>query len=169
MAGQIVRRCIMSFYRLPSTPYGDREFEAWMRAFLRKYKAEFIVEIKGAKRTPLASGGVSYSIPAARGGASVSGWHDATPLELPVAPYPAYDAQSVIHIQSSHNIVVTGVKDAENPTGPLIKSRPGMWVSFKAVPAQSGDVWNLPQFPLPNPNNWDDPLNFWRWLGEQYC
>lgn len=84
-----------------------------------------------------------------------------------------YAANNVIHIQPTHDLVITGIRDAANPTGPLVMSKRGYYVSTRPVSAKTtvggNDVWNLPQFPLPNPDNIDDPLNFWIYLGETYC
>jgi len=103
-----------------------------------------------------------------------SGWFFGSNIELAAAqPYPAYQAQQVINIQPSADIVVNGIVDLANPTGPAITSCPGFWVATQPVPAQttvSGvPCWNLPQFPYPNPNNLDDPLNFWIYLGTTSC
>ncbi len=91
-------------------------------------------------------------------------------IELPSAPYPAYQAQQVINIQPTLDIVTTGIADLANPTGGLVTSCPGLWVATQAVPAQTTvggtDCWNLPQFPIPVPTNCDDPKNFWLYLGQ---
>jgi hypothetical protein len=101
------------------------------------------------------------------------GWFFGATIELPAAPYPKIGGQRVIHLQSSHALVTTGIRDAAHPTGALVTSRPGLWIALQQVPAQvtvSGNpVWNLPQWPLPTPANYDDATNFWLWLGEQYC
>jgi hypothetical protein len=84
-----------------------------------------------------------------------------------------YPAQSVIHIQPTDALVTTGIRDAANPSGPLVKSCAGYWVSTQAVAAKKtvggNDVWNLPQYPYPNAANMDDPANFWIYLGEMDC
>lgn len=100
-----------------------------------------------------------------------SGWFFGSAIELPVAPFPSFSKQQVIHIQAAHAIVTAGVVDLANPTGPPVMSRPGLWVATQSVPGQvtGTSPWNLPQFPLPNPANMDDALNFWIYLGEQYC
>lgn len=76
-----------------------------------------------------------------------------------------YPAQTVINIQATDSLVTVGIRDAANPSGPLIKSFPGLWVSRQQVPAKTiisgNEVWNLPQLPLPSPLNYDDPANFW--------
>ena len=105
--------------------------------------------------------------PSKGGGApGISGWFWNTPIELPAAPYPAVGKGAVIHLQSSHALVTTGIRDAANPTGPLVKSFAGSYIAMRDVPAQatvSGNpVWNLPQSPMPTPGNWDDASNFWR-------
>ena len=100
--------------------------------------------------------------------AAISGWHKQSTYE--VDPTIAYGDQVVIHIQPTHALVVTGIRDAANPTGGLVTSCAGFWVSTQPVPAKTtvsgNDVWNLPQFPLPVPTNIDDPANFWIYLGE---
>jgi hypothetical protein len=106
-------------------------------------------------------------------GSNQKGWYFGNKIELPTAPYPSFNAQQVIHIQPTHDIVVTGIHDAANPTGAIVKSCAGLWVATQNVPPQttaSGHpVWNLPQYPYPNPLNLDDPLNFWYYLGEMTC
>ncbi len=101
------------------------------------------------------------------------GWFFGDKIELPAAPYGSFPAQQVIHIQKTHAIVTAGIRDAANPTGPVVMARAGLWVAAQSVPGQvtvSGNpVWNLPQWPMPNPANYDDLLNFWIFLGEQYC
>lgn len=102
-----------------------------------------------------------------------TGWAWASPIELPVAPYPAYPEGNIINIQATHAIVTTGIRDAADPTGPLIKSKAGLWVAMQDVPAQStvsgNAVYNLPQFPLPTPDDYDDDTNFWYFLGKTFC
>ena len=103
-------------------------------------------------------------------GGAITGWFFGTKIELPAAPYPAFAAQQLVHIQATHAIVTSGIRDAANPSGSLVKSCVGLWVALQAVPAQktvSGNpVWNLPQFPYPTPTNLDDITNFWYYLGE---
>lgn len=104
----------------------------------------------------------------ARGGASGDVWHFEGKIE--VDPNNTYPAQSVIHIQDTHDLVTTGIRDAANPSGGLVTSCPGYWVSTQSVPPKTtvdgNEVWNLPQYPEPNQSNKDDPLNFWLYLGE---
>ncbi len=101
------------------------------------------------------------------GSGSSTGWFWNSPIELPAAPYPAIGKGAVIHLQPDHALVTTGIIDAANPTGPLVKSLPGSYIAMRYVQAQitmSGNpVWNLPQFPMPTPTNWDDAANFWRY------
>ena len=107
-------------------------------------------------------------ISAGGGGSGVTGWFWSSPIELPAAPYPAFLKGAVIHIQSAHAIVTSGIRDAADPTGPLVGSRPGKWIALQRVPAQatvSGNaVWNLPQWPLPVPSSWDNAANFWDFI-----
>jgi len=101
-------------------------------------------------------------------GQATTGWHFEDTIE--VDPQNDYPAQSIIHIQATHDLVTTGIRDAANPGGGLITSLSGFWVSTQDVPAQStsggNDVWNLPQYPLPNPDDLDDATNFWIYLGD---
>ena len=98
----------------------------------------------------------------------VTGWHFESKIE--VDQTKSYPEQTVIHVQASSALVTTGITDLANPTGGLVTSCPGLWVSTQAVPAAamvSGTLcWNLPQFPMPVPTNYDDPTNFWIYLGE---
>lgn len=106
---------------------------------------------------------------------AVLGWHkpNSGKYELPAAPYPEYEEGAVIHIQATHDIVTSGIRDAANPTGPLVTSCAGYWVAIQDVPGAAtvagNAVWNLPQFPYPTPTNMDDPSNFWIYLGEMDC
>lgn len=104
-------------------------------------------------------------------GGITSAWHFENQIE--VDPTISYPPQSVIHIQDSNSLVTTGIRDAANPTGGLVKSCSGFWVSTQDVPAKTtvsgNDVWNLPQYPLPNSTNLDDPTNYWIYLGEMAC
>ena len=81
-----------------------------------------------------------------------------------------YSEGSVIHIQSTNGLVITGIHDRANPSGSMKQSCPGLWVAMQDVPAQvtiSGVLqWNLPQWPLPVPTNYDDPANYWLYLGD---
>ena len=103
----------------------------------------------------------------------ITGWFFGTKIELPTAPYGSFGAQQVIHIQATHAIVTTGIRDLANPTGPLVTSCAGIWVATQYVPSQttvSGNpVWNLPQYPMPVPSNFDDPTNFWIYMGDMTC
>lgn len=107
----------------------------------------------------------------ARNGNGISGWHFEKTIE--VDPTKTYPAQTVIHVQPTHAIVTTGIRDAANPTGDVIHSKPGFYISTQAVSPKktvSGhDVWNLPQFPLPTPDNLDDKTNFWIFFGDINC
>ena len=98
---------------------------------------------------------------------TVTGWHFEDKIE--VDPTLNYPAQSVIHIQATHTLVVNGIRDAANPVDP-IKSSSGWWVSTQDVTAKhtvsGNEVWNLPQYPLPVPTDLDDPSNFWIFLGD---
>ena len=101
-------------------------------------------------------------------GGTFEGWHFEDKIE--VDNTLVYPAQTVIHIQDTHALVTTGIRDAANPTGGLVTSCAGFWVSTQSVPAKTqvsgNDVWNLPQFPYPEPADLDDPTNFWLYLGE---
>ena len=105
------------------------------------------------------------------GGGGGSGWHFGSQIEIAAAS--GFSAQTVVHLQPSNSLVTTGIRDMANPGGPLVQSKSGYWVSTKSVPAPSSysgnSVWNLPQFPLPNPDNIDDPANYWVYLGDIYC
>jgi len=102
---------------------------------------------------------------------AISGWHFESKIEADNTKN--YPAQTVIHIQPTDALVTTGIRDAANPSGPLVKSCAGYWVSTQAVAAKKtvggNDVWNLPQYPYPNAANMDDPANFWIYLGEMDC
>lgn len=102
------------------------------------------------------------------GGIPFAGFHFSDKIE--VDPTKDYDAQTVIHIQPTNDLVVTGIRDAADPDGPVIKSCAGLWVALQDVPAKTtvdgNDVWGLPQYPLPVPTNLDDPLNMWYYMGE---
>ena len=104
------------------------------------------------------------------GGGNMTGWHKPSSSLYEVDSTFSYDEGSVIHIQPTHALVTTGIRDAANPSGGLVKSKSGMWVAIRDVPPQttvSGNpVWNLPQWPMPNLLNYDDPLNFWLFLGD---
>lgn len=103
--------------------------------------------------------------------AGFTGWHFESTIE--VDDTRRYPAQTVIHIQPTNALVTTGIRDAANPTGPLVTACAGYWVATQAVPAKKSvsgnDVWNLPQYPYPVPTNMDDPANFWIYLGEMDC
>ena len=104
---------------------------------------------------------------------AITGWFFGSKIELPTAPYPAFGAQQVIHIQATHAIVTSGIRDAANPSGPLVTSCAGLWVATQYVPAQTtsggNPVWNLPQYPMPTPTNYDATNNFWIYLGDMNC
>lgn len=112
-------------------------------------------------RRRILGGGVAQSL----------SWHFEDKIE--VDPTKSYPAQTVIHIQPTHDLVTTGIRDAAAPSGGLVKSCTGYWVSTQAVPAKTtvsgNDVWNLPQYPYPKPTNLDDASNFWIYLGEMTC
>ena len=104
----------------------------------------------------------------ATGGSGTGGIHFDTKIE--VDNTVNYTRGTWIHIQSTNSLVTTGIRDVANPTGPLVKSRQGDWVSTQAVPAKttngSGqDIWNLPQWPMPDPSNHDNPVNYWKFIG----
>jgi hypothetical protein len=113
-------------------------------------------------------------VSASGGGGSGSGWFWSDPVELPAAPYPAYSKGAVIHIQSGHGIVTTGIRDAANPAGPLRKS-PGsvMAIAIRDVPAETvaggNPVWNLPKFPMGDSGDWDAAANFWAIIPDPGC
>ena len=94
------------------------------------------------------------------------GWRWANPIE--VDPTKSYAKEEVINVQATHALVTAGMHDLAD--GVLRYSCPGRWVAIRPVPAQvtvSGVIkWNLPQYPLPVPTNYDDPTNFWDYLGE---
>ena len=96
------------------------------------------------------------------------GWHFEDGIE--VDNTVSYPAQSVIHIQPTHSLVVTGIRDAADPGSGLVKSQQGFWVATQDVPAKTvvsgNDVWNLPQYPYPEPTDLDDPTNYWIFLGD---
>ena len=100
----------------------------------------------------------------------VSGWHKPRNGKYEVDATFAYDGGTVIHIQPTSSLVTTGIRDAANPTGPLITSCAGFWVATQYVPSKTtvsgNDVWNLPQFPLPVATDLDDSSNYWLYLGE---
>jgi hypothetical protein len=104
------------------------------------------------------------------GGGGKSGWHKPNNNKYEVDATVAYDEGSVIHIQPTDSLVTTGIRDAAHPTGALVTSCAGYWVSTQDVPAKTtvsgNDVWNLPQYPIPVPTNVDDATNFWIYLGE---
>jgi hypothetical protein len=97
-------------------------------------------------------------------------WHKPSNGKYEVDPTYEYSEGSVVHIQPTDALVTTGIRDAANPMGGLVTSCAGFWVATQTVPAKitvsGNDVWNLPQYPLPNATNIDDPLNFWLYLGE---
>ena len=114
-----------------------------------------------------------HAKPQRGGSAGVSGWHKPLNKKYEVDPTYSYDEGSVIHIQSGNALVTTGIRDAANPTGPLVISKSGYWVSTQDVPPETTVsahlVWNLPQFPMPVPGDIDDTTNFWIYLGDIYC
>lgn len=116
------------------------------------------------------SGGF-YSFTAKTSRQGISGWHFESKIEMNNTN--SYPAQTIIHIQPTHDLVVTGIRDAANPTGPLVTSCAGYWISTQAVSAKKtvggNDVWNLPQDPYPDPTDLDNPANFWIYLGEMNC
>lgn len=106
-------------------------------------------------------------------GSVISGWHKPRNGKYEVDESIFYDEGSVIHIQPTHSLVTTGIRDAANPTGGLITSCAGYWVAIQDVPGKTvvsgNDVWNLPQYPYPEPTDMDDPSNYWIYLGEMDC
>ena len=155
----------------PRLPADKTPFVALLQYMVRWICSERVLSIKGFTARETADG--KMFVPAATPPAGNAGLFFGAKIELPVAPYPSFQKQQVIHIQSTHAIVTTGIRDAANPSAPLVQSRPGFWAASQAVPAQGtvggNPVWNLPQWPLPNPDNYDDTANFWLWLGDQYC
>lgn len=111
---------------------------------------------------------VTLDLRSVKGGGGLKAWHKQYKWE--VDKTYNYSEQSTIHIQATDALVTTGIADKANPSGGLVQSCPGIWVATQAVPAAatiSGTLcWNLPQWPMPNPLNYDDPLNFWIYLGE---
>jgi len=92
------------------------------------------------------------------------GWNWGNPIELPdpeSGPMPGFAKGTVIHIQGTNSIVTTGMTDLGSNTN--VQSQAGLWVSTQAVPAQASDSnsWNVPQSPLPVPDDYDSPSNFW--------
>ena len=104
---------------------------------------------------------------------AIPGWFFGQKIELPTAPYPTFQQQQLIHIQSTHDIVINGIFDLANPTGPKVTSCAGLWVATQFVPAQTSvsgvQCWNLPQYPMPVPADYDNPTNFWIYLGDMNC
>ena len=102
------------------------------------------------------------------GGLQTIAWHFGNKIE--VDPSQEYSEQTIIHIQPTNDLVITGIHDRANPSGSMKQSCPGLWVSMQYVPAQvtiSGVLqWNLPQWPLPVPTNYDDAANYWLYLGD---
>lgn len=98
-------------------------------------------------------------------------WHFDDKIE--VEKGKSYPAQTVIHIQPEHELVTTGMRDAASPSSDPVKSCAGFWVSTQSVPSKTtsggNEVWNVPQWPLPEPTNYDDKKNFWLYLGDVDC
>lgn len=99
------------------------------------------------------------------GGTGASGWHRPGNGKYEADATYAYDDGSVIHIQTTSSLAVTGLRLPTAPTGSLVLACAGWWVANRDVPSQvmvSGNlVWNVPQWPLPVPTDVDDPLNYW--------
>jgi hypothetical protein len=100
------------------------------------------------------------------GGAS--GFRFAKPREGD--PTKSYKFEECVHFATTSALVTTGIIDLADQSGgdetTHLKLVPaGLWVALQAVPAKttvSGhDVWNLPQWPLPVPDDLDNPSNFW--------
>lgn len=112
-----------------------------------------------------------YSAEAKPAKSGLLGWHFENKIEADNTR--GYPAQTVIHIQPTDALVTTGIRDAANPSGGLVTSCAGFWVSTQFVPSKTvvsgNDVWNLPQWPMPVPTNFDDPANYWIYLGEMNC
>jgi len=139
---------------------------------------ERVFEGKGLIR---AGAGVTVSVDAdgthvisstARNGGSLSGFRWAAKRE--VDPTATYSVDEEIHIQATHSLVTTGIRDAAAPELGLVKSRPGRWRCLRNCPAKTtvdgNEVWNLPQWPMPEPENYDDPNNYWLLLSQdQFC
>lgn len=85
----------------------------------------------------------------------------------------AHAKGEVIHLQSSSFLVTTGYKLPSAPTGDTIKAKAGKWIALQDVPAiqniSGTDCYNVPQWPMPEPDNYDDPLNFWMFWPDPIC
>lgn len=160
---------------IPPKPSGDSPFMVFCRAvwdalFNGKFPFKNTETVKWNWE-----GGqwkAEVKVPPVSSGISGMFWND--PIELPVAPYPAFKKGAWIHIQSSHAICSTGIHDPANPTGAVIKS-PGnvIAIAMRDVPAQTtasgNNVWNAPQWPLPVASNLDDATNYWWIIPDPSC
>lgn len=156
-------------FKIPPPPQGSDPIYIWAKLLTTYLQQCVLRSVKGGKIKNDSNFGKHLVIdfpPFPQ--SSFSGWFFGSQIELPDAPYPAYSAQQVIHIQSTSAIVTDGIVDAANPTGPLVQSTAGLWVALQAVPAQAtvdgNAVWNLPQLPMPNPLDWDDEKNYWAFI-----
>ena len=170
-----VQRSPMPFFHQTASSVSPRDNDATGRQYRKNMTIgqqvqansnaiKLIQDYIGRQRRRIVGGGSA---------AGTSGWHKPLNGKYEVDPTYGYDEGSVIHIQSGNALVTTGIRDAAAPTGPLVISKSGFWVSTQAVPPQATVsahlVWNLPQFPLPVPTNLDDATNFWIYLGDIYC
>lgn len=139
----------------------------WEMLFNGKLPFRSVKSADGEVSVNWVKGAYEVKVSGGRGGGGVA-WHFGTKIE--VDNTQTYPSQTVIHIQSTDALVTTGIRDAANPTGGLVTSCAGFWVSTQTVPAKTqvdgNDVWNLPQYPYPEPTDMDDPTNFWIYLGE---
>lgn len=109
------------------------------------------------------------------GQSGISGFHKPSNGKYEADPTVFYDAQTWVYISPTSSLVVTGIRDASNPSGPLIKSCAGWWLALQDVNPKTvvsgNDVWNLPQSPLPSVTApiMDQPLNFWEYMGKTNC
>jgi len=181
LASETVWNCFVimgQYQRPPEPPTGYSAEAVWMRQMVKYVEGFFIRSVNGGKLIPDARGGYNLVIPkpkAASNQAGIAGLHFGLTIEFPTTtPYPAVEKSRVIHLQGTHPLCTTGIRDATNPTGPVVVSRPGWWYCIRDVPAQSTNmggqaIWHLPLYPPPSLNNYDDPTMYWAFRGDEAC
>jgi hypothetical protein len=154
---------------LPTAPQGPSKRAAWYRKLINYLSTSTVLGIYGFQRKETAHGVLFIPL----GGVSNAkqGWHFSSKIEADETQ--SYPAQTVIHIQSTHALVTTGYPLPSAPSGAVVKAKPGIWVSLRAVPAKTlagaVNVYDVPQWPLPVATNLDDETNFWLYLGDIWC
>ena len=149
----------------PKAPQGSSKRASWLRRLIAACNSNRVLGITGFSRRETSEGIFFDGIQSA----FIAGLYFGKTIEVDET-YTFPRRGGVIHIQASHYLVTTGIRDAANPTGPKVKSCAGIWFSTRNVPAKTkiggNDVWNVPKWPMSNPSDLDDPVNYWYYLGE---